>query len=180
MITEKNHNKQQYDHDRMQMLAALAEAERSFSQGDFPLGCVICLNNEIVARGRRLHSQQSKNCPASETDHAEIIALRNLLTTRPDIAPDTVIVYSTMEPCLMCFSTLLVNGIRNFVYAYEDIMGGGTNLPLDKLNPLYKNMQTSITSGVMRDESLILFKRFFKTKPDYLRDTLLSKYTLSQ
>lgn len=165
--------------DEKQMGAALDEAEKAFENGDFPVGCVICLDGEIVASGHRLHSQQSQSRPASETDHAEIIALRSLLSERPEIAPDKVIIYSSMEPCLMCYSTLLVNGIRHFVYAYEDVMGGGTNLPLDQLSPLYKNMQVSITPAVLRDRSLTLFKRFFKNRPDYLRGTILAKYTLS-
>jgi tRNA(adenine34) deaminase len=163
-----------------QMRAAMVEAESALAQGDFPVGCVICLDGEIVACGRRLRSQQSKSRPASETDHAEIIALHSLLAERPEIAPDKVIVYSNLEPCLMCYSAMLVNGIRRFVYAYEDIMGGGTNLPLQQLNPLYKNMQVSITPAVMRDESLALFKRFFKARPDYLRGTILADYTLSR
>ncbi len=164
--------------DDKQMQAALAEAELALAHGDFPVGCVICLNGEIVAQGRRLHSQQSKSRPASEMDHAEIIALHDLLANRPEIEPNKVIVYSSMEPCLMCYSTMLVNGIRHFVYAYEDIMGGGTNLPMEKLNPLYKNMQVSVTPGVMRSKSLALFKLFFKAKPDYLRSTILAQYTI--
>ncbi|MCK7503860.1 MAG: hypothetical protein MZV70_06965 [Desulfobacterales bacterium] len=34
-----------------------------------------------------------------------------------------------MEPCLMCFSALMLHGIGAIVYAYEDAMGGGTGLP---------------------------------------------------
>ncbi len=165
--------------DEKQMRAALMEAESALGQGDFPVGCVICLDDEVVACGRRRHSQQSRSLPANETEHAEIIALRNLLAEHPEIAPDQVIVYSSMEPCLMCYSAMLVNGIRHFVYAYEDIMGGGTNLPLRQLKPLYKNIQVSITPAVMRAESLALFKRFFEARPEYLRDTILAEYTLS-
>ncbi len=162
------------------MLAAMNEAEQAMARGNFPVGCVICLDGEIVAYGQRQHSQQTKSRPANETDHAEIIALHALLSKRPDIAPDKVVVYATLEPCLMCYATLLVNGIRHIVYAYEDIMGGGTNLPLEQLNSLYKNMRVSITPGIMRQESLALLKFFFAAQPDYLRGTELAQYTLSQ
>jgi len=165
--------------DEKQMRAALDAAEAALANGDFPVGCVISLDGVIVARGQRRRSQQAGSRPASELDHAEIIALHNLLDKHPEIAPGRVIVYSTMEPCLMCYATMLVNGIRHIVYAYEDIMGGGTNLHLTGLPPLYKNMQVSITPGVLRKQSLALFKQFFASSPDYMRGTILAKYTLS-
>jgi len=165
--------------DEKLMRAALDEAELALANGDFPVGCVISHDGLVVAKGQRQRSQPIDSRPAREIEHAEIIALHNLLDKRPEIAPDRVIVYSTMEPCLMCYSTMLVNGIRHIVYAYEDIMGGGTNLPLSQLAPLYQDMQVSITPGILRTQSKALFKHFFAGHPDYLRGTILAKYTLS-
>ena len=92
-----------------------------------------------------------------------------------------ITVYSTMEPCLMCYSTMILNGIRKIVYAYEDVMGGGTNLPLQQLNPLYRDMNVELVPDVLRERSLSLFKRFFLNPANnYWKDSLLSSYTLSQ
>lgn len=81
----------------------------------------------------------------------------------------------------MCFATMLVNGVRRFVYSYEDAMGGGTNLPLQKLSPLYRGMNVLVVGGVLRANSLALFQKFFSS-PDceYLQSTLLATYTLNQ
>ncbi len=160
------------------MLAALGEAEAALARGEFPVGCVIVSAGEIIARGGRQHSQQGCAGLVSELEHAEINALRALRQQQPLLPMERVIVYSTMEPCLMCYSTLLVNGVCRFVYAYEDIMGGGTNLPLERLSPLYKNMQPTITPGVLRPASLALFKKFFGGPQAYLRGTILAQYTL--
>ncbi len=160
------------------MLAALKEAESALARGEFPVGCVIVFDGEIIARGGRQHSRQSRERAASELEHAEINALRGLLRQQPLLPMDRLTVYSTMEPCLMCYSTLLVNGVRRFVYAYEDVMGGGTNLPLEELSPLYKNMRTIISPGILRPESLALFKKFFGGRQAYLRGTILAQYTL--
>jgi tRNA(adenine34) deaminase len=46
----------------------------------------------------------------------------------PDIDRSTVTMYCTMEPCLMCFSAILLSGIGRIVYAYEDVMGGGPDV----------------------------------------------------
>lgn len=166
------------DNHEQFMLAALKEAEAALARGEFPVGCVIVSDGEIIVRDGRQHSRQSSERPASELEHAEINALRALRRQQPLLPMERVTIYSTMEPCLMCYSTLLVNGVRRFVYAYEDIMGGGTNLPLERLSPLYKNMRTTITPGVLRSESLALFKSFFGGPQTYLRGTILAQYTL--
>ena len=81
----------------------------------------------------------------------------------------------------MCYVTLLLNGIRKIVYAYEDIMGGGTNLDLNELAPLYREMSVEIIPHVLRRESLELFKIFFSNQDNtYWQDSHLEQYTLSQ
>ena len=155
---------------------ALLEAVAALEEGEFPVGCVIVCGNKVVASGGRRGSGGG----APELDHAEIVALRRLMRENPGLDPKSLIIYSTMEPCLMCFGTLLVNGCRRIVYAYEDVMGGATDLPLPSLHPLYKNMRLAVIGGVRRRRSLALFQRFFAARPPYLSDSLLARYTLAQ
>lgn len=159
------------------MNRALSLATEALTAGEFPVGCVLVAGDKIVSNGTRQHSRDQVN----ETDHAEIMALRHLLRTRPDIDPSTITVYSTLEPCLMCYATLLVNNIRTVVYAYEDAMGGGTCLPLHDLPPLYQAMRPNIIPHIKRQESLRLFQEFFRNPAsNYLTDTYLAQYTLQQ
>ena len=60
-------------------------------------------------------------------------------------------------------------------------MGGGTNLPLTRLNPLYAAMEIEVVAAVLRQESLALFQQFFRN-PDnpYWKGSLLARYTLEQ
>lgn len=158
------------------MQEALVEARRALEKGEFPVGCVLVLGAEIVARG---HRQNSRTEQCNELDHAEVVSLRDLLTREPNIDAGQLVAYSTMEPCLMCFSTMLLSGIRHFVYGYEDVMGGGTDLPLSQLHPLYADMQVRIDAGVLRQECLVLFQQFFQ-QFSYWEDSLLARYTLAQ
>jgi len=159
------------------MEVALRQARQALMLGDFPVGCVFEHQGQIVATGRRRNSFGKVN----EMDHAEIVALRTLLESESPVDLSQVTVYSTMEPCLMCFSTLLVNGVRKIAYSYEDAMGGGTNLPLQLMSPLYCKMEVEITGGILRDKGLGLFKDFFSNPDnDYLKNSLLANYTLRQ
>ena len=165
------------------MREALDDARAALAADEFPVGCVIVADGRIVARGNRQGSASPAGLP--ELEHAEIVALRRLAAdpAAASIPTDRLTVYSTLEPCLMCYATLLVNGVRRIVYAYEDVMGGGTGLDLASLSPLYQEMrhQVQITGGVLRRESLALFDRFFRHNPSqYLHDTYLARYTLQQ
>jgi len=158
------------------MRVALEEARQALAAGEFPVGCVMTVDKRIVAKGRRYNSgEESRN----EIDHAEILTLRQLITEQPDLDLGTVTVYSTLEPCLMCYTAMLLSGIRTFVWAYEDVMGGGVNLPLYMLNTLYAQMRVHLLDRVLRDESLQLFQEFFRTG-SYWQDSLLARYTLAQ
>ena len=165
------------DRDETFMRAALTQAAEALAAGEFPVGCVVVQAGRIVASGSRKNSAVD----FCEMDHAEIVALRNLQRRQPDIDLSTVTIYSTMEPCLMCFSTLIVNNVKRVVYGYEDAMGGGTNLPLPLLAPLYREYRVEVVKNVLRDECLQLFRRFFLNPENtYLQGTFLAEYTLSQ
>jgi len=166
--------------DRYYMGLALEQAQSAFDRGEFPVGCVIVQDNQVIAAGAR---QGTAGDPAffSEINHAEIRALQSLETEDRGFRPDEAVLYCTMEPCLMCFAAIILSGIKKLVYAYEDPMGGGTGCDLKKLPPLYKECEIKVVPGVLRQKSLDLFCNFFhKESNTYWKDSYLEKYTLEQ
>jgi tRNA(adenine34) deaminase len=160
------------------MSKALELAQQALNAGEFPVGCVITCGKEIVATGSRIHT---RNDVRNEIDHAEMVALRRLSELPEDSHNDELVIFCTMEPCLMCLGAIILNGIRKIVYAYEDVMGGGTDCDLASLHPLYSGNHISVVANIMRNKSLSLFKSFFADpKNDYWKDSLLARYTLSQ
>lgn len=159
------------------MRLALDEAKKALAAGEFPVGCVVVDQDRVVATGARTNSMANAN----EIDHAEIVALRNLTSVNGEVDYGRITVYCTMEPCLMCFAALILAGVRRIVWAYEDVMGGGTNCDLSMLAPLYSDCGVAIKTRVLRRESLELFKNFF-SNPDcrYWKGSLLAEYTLKQ
>jgi tRNA(adenine34) deaminase len=160
--------------DAQFMQAALAEARLALAEGEFPVGCVLAADGQILAQG---HRRNSGSASRNELDHAEVVTLRGLLAARPKLNCDKITCYSTLEPCLMCYSTLLLSGVRRFVWAYEDVMGGGTSVPLAQLAPLYQKMQIELVPSLLRSESIALFAQFFQNH-SYWHDSLLSQFTL--
>ena len=160
------------------MKKALDQARKALDAGEFPVGCVLVHQNRILATGARKGSMG--NFP-NEIDHAEMIALK--CVTGMDINTDKkeMVLFTTMEPCLMCLGALILNGIGEVVYAYEDVMGGGTGCNLAGLTPLYRNQKISIVPHILRQQSLELFKAFFQNPENsYWKGSLLAEYTLRQ
>ncbi len=165
------------------MAQALGLAKKALAAGQFPVGCVLVSQDEIVGVGSRLNSNGALQ---NELDHAEILALRDWVSRgRPG---QKVIAYSTLEPCLMCAGALLISGIRSIVFGYEDVMGGACGLdkyvPFSASKgkaicaPLYRDAQVKVIPGILRNESLALFKAYFNKNNNYLKNTLLEEYTL--
>lgn len=157
---------------------ALQEARKALARGEFPVGCVLAYRNRVIARGRR---KGTAGGGANELDHAEMVALRRLVAMKEPPEAGAITAYCTMEPCLMCFSALMLHGIGSIVYAYEDAMGGGTACPRERLAPLYRDRRIMVLGGLRRGESLALFKSFFSDPANrYWRASHLAEYTLHQ
>ena len=160
------------------MKIALEEAQSALYSGEFPVGAVLEYQGKIICSGKRSGSMGRF---ANETDHAEIIALKQFYNRGMSISLEKTTLYCTLEPCLMCFGAILISGINKIVYAYEDAMGGGTSCDLNCLPPLYNENKISIISGFMRKQSLKLFSEFFSNPQNsYLHGTYLKDYTLKQ
>lgn len=101
-------------------VALALEAERA---GNLPIGAVLVLDDHIVAEGanRMLVPEYHPG------RHAEIVTLGHL---PPFLWPRAaeMTCYSTLEPCLMCMSTLLLHGIGGVVFGARDVEGGAEYL----------------------------------------------------
>lgn len=97
--------------------AAFGEAWESFKRGSIPIGAVIAdeNGNVILKEHNRGNEEGTVNRSIS---HAEANALRKLDTTRYD--PRTLTLYTTMEPCPMCFGTAVMSNIKHVRYAARD------------------------------------------------------------
>lgn len=84
----------------MQRAIALAEEGMDSNAGG-PFGCVIVKDNEIIAEG--FNRVTSTNDP---TAHAEIVAIRRACEKLETFQLEDCIVYTSCEPCPMCFGAI--------------------------------------------------------------------------
>jgi len=144
--------------DKKFMKLAIDEAKKSAVVGDkTPYGAVIVKNEELVSSA--YNTVKKDNDP---TAHAEIIAIRKaceILNTY-DLTDCTL--YTTCEPCPMCFSASWWGNITQIFYgiSISDVIKKGDrqiDVSSEYLNK-NGNSKISITGGLLRDECLKLFK----------------------
>jgi len=138
--------------DEFFMSEAIKEAEIAAAAGDWPIGCVIVLDDQIIARAHNT-GYTDKNRLA----HAEIKAL----TQAKDILEvnrGRAVVYSTYEPCPMCFGAIVLNKIKRVVAGVDLDQSGSLGLQ-DHLPPFFaqSKFHFEITRGVLADECKAVF-----------------------
>ena len=131
----------------------------AFSKEEVPVGAVLVLNNEIVARGYNLREFSS-----DPTSHAEIVALRKAANKLNSWRLKDTTLYVNIEPCIMCMGTLLQARVARLVFGSHDPKGGaaGSLYSLHSDNRL--NHCIEVISGIREKDSRELLQSFFQTR----------------
>lgn len=109
---------------------AFTLAWQAYKHDTIPIGAIIVdAQGRTIAVGRNMiFDQSSTNCLAGTyMAHAEMTAMMQIKESQhPDLKTYTL--YTTMEPCPMCFGTMLMMHIRHLKYAARDAFAGATDL----------------------------------------------------
>jgi len=90
------------ERDKYFMKRAIMMAEKGVdSNAGGPFGCVIVKDDKIVAEG--FNRVTSTNDP---TAHAEVVAIRKACKKLKSFQLDDCIIYTSCEPCPMCFGAI--------------------------------------------------------------------------
>lgn len=144
-------NSHEYDHQTY-MQEALKEAEEAGKRGDRPIGAVIVHKGTIIARGsNRINTRDS------ELEHAEINAMNACASYLRKHARECIL-YTTVEPCIMCLSTLVLANIRHVVFAVEDKYMDMVHFV--DTNPYIKKRLHTYQGGILAEESIHILKTY--------------------
>ncbi|MGR3766268.1 NUDIX domain-containing protein [Rossellomorea sp. NS-SX7] len=105
-------------------------AWESFLEGSRPIGAIVVNEEgEIVSRGKSSTKKETSDAVIfhNELAHAEVNALLKLDNRVHDNVKGYTL-YTSLEPCPLCFGAFYMSGIRQLKYAAKDRYGGSTNL----------------------------------------------------
>ena len=135
------------------MQVALQEAHSALEENEMTIGCVIVLNDKIIAKGHNLTERLN-----DVTAHAEM----QTITAGADFLGGKYLkdctLYVTMEPCVMCAGALYWSQIARVVIGARDEKRGFINKNVE-LHP-----KTELITGILETECSHLVKSFFQGK----------------
>ncbi len=139
--------------DEYFMKRALQEANLALSKNEVPIGAIIVMNNQIIARAHNLVETLN-----DVTAHAEMQAF----TAASDYLGGKYLtkctLYVTLEPCQMCAGASYWAQLGKIVYGAKDVARGFSSTSI-KLHP-----KTKVLGGILEEECSLLLKQFFIEK----------------
>lgn len=142
--------------DAEYMTIALDEARAAPAHDDVPVGAIVVIAGEVVAR-----RHNERELSGDPTAHAELLAIRDAASAVGSWRLDGATVVVTLEPCPMCAGALQQARVARVVYGAVDMKAGA-------LGSLYNigadprlNHEFEITAGTRADECGELLSAFF-------------------
>jgi len=138
------------------MRMALELADQAQSAGEVPVGAIVVLQGEVIAR--------AFNAPISRSDpsaHAEILALRQAANQLGNYRLTDCELYVTLEPCLMCAGAIMHARITRLIYGAHDPKTGACGSVLDAFAEPRLNHHTKVSGGIMKNECSAKLSEFF-------------------
>lgn len=136
------------------MNIALIEAKKAYKKNEVPIGCIIVKNNKIISK-----AYNKKEKTNVVTKHAEIIAIEKACKKLKTWHLNDCILYTTVEPCLMCTGAIIQSRMKKVVYATENEKYGS-------LNKIVKESKSKleIEKNILAEKSIALLQKFFNKK----------------
>lgn len=151
------------NNDEKYMHMAIEKAREGVMNGQTPFGACMIKDDRVVAC---VHNVVWKTTDI--TAHAEVHAIREACKKLGTVDLSGCVIYSTCEPCPMCFSAIHWARISKIVFgaSIEDAEHAGFN-ELHLSNLQMKEIGGSpveIVGGFLKEENRELFQMFFNFK----------------
>ena len=144
--------------DRDYMQRAIELAARAESEGDVPVGAILCVGELVIERWNR------KEASNDATAHAELLAIVEASRVLGRWRLHDATLYITKEPCAMCAGAIVAARVGRVVYGASDPKGGADGGTFDILRSPKTNHRLEVLSGVMEEEAAAQLVAFFRTR----------------
>ena len=141
------------------MEEALKEARLAFEKDEVPVGAIIVVGGQIVARAHNLVESIR-----DATAHAERLVLSRASEALGRWRLNDATLYCTLEPCAMCAGALLSARVGCLVWGAPDLRLGANGSWIDLFAQKHPMHSLEVRSGVLAKESAALMQLFFTQK----------------
>ena len=138
------------------MNKAIEEAQIALSKGEVPIGAVVVIDNQIIARAHNLTETLN-----DVTAHAEMLAITSAADALGGKYLKDCQLYVTLEPCTMCAGALAWAQIGNIYFGATDEKRGAGRLSENIYHP-----KTKVQYGIMKNECAEIITSFFEERRD--------------
>ncbi len=146
------------------MKKAINKAKIGISKGQTPFGACLVIKGQVIVAA---HNQVWATTDI--TAHAEITAIRKACRKLNTVDLSEAVIYSTCEPCPMCFSAIHWARIPAIIYGaaigdakaygFNELAISNTRMKAAGQSPIH------ITSGVERKAVMELFEQWQQLQP---------------
>ena len=135
---------------------ALEEARLAGEQGEVPIGAVVMIDGEVVAR-RHNEREQSQD----PTAHAELLAVRDAAAVVGSWRLQHATVVVTLEPCAMCAGAMVNARVGRVVFGARSLENGACGSLYQLGADPRLNHEFVTTADVRAEECSALLSTYF-------------------
>jgi tRNA(adenine34) deaminase len=142
------------------MQMALSCAAKAGESGEVPVGAVLVLEGANLV----IEAQNSVIAGSDPSAHAEMNAMRAAAARTGNYRLAGAVLYSTIEPCLMCMGAAVHARIGTVVYGAPDPKWGGAGSLYHFGHDGRLNHSVEVIGGVLEDACKKMMQDFFRPK----------------
>jgi tRNA(adenine34) deaminase len=146
------------------MHQTIALAAEAIELGEFPIAAIVTLDYEIISKSTTAEQREKRFLV-----HAELLALETVdKLGLPPPKRRQAKLFTNLEPCLMCIGAAMSSFIGEIYYSLESPADGAVNLVetwARKKADMPGYIAPIITGGILRHESIDIFKKYVSVAP---------------
>ncbi|MGE0502880.1 MAG: nucleoside deaminase [Rhizobiaceae bacterium] len=141
------------------MAIAFEEAEAALARGEAPIGAVVAIGGDVIARaGNRTREL------ADPTAHAEVLAIRAAAAALSSERLVDADIHVTLEPCTMCSAAISFARLRRLYFGATDEKGGAVVSGVRFFASPTCHHAPDVYPGIGETRSAAMLREFFRAK----------------
>ena len=141
------------------MKLAISEAKKAEKKDEVPIGAVIVLNGQVIAKAHNLIETTN-----IATAHAEILAIQKACKKLKSWRLNEAEIYVTLEPCAMCAGAIANARLKKVYFGAYEHKSGCACSKYSILSDNGLNHKVEYEGGILQSSCEEIIKNYFKSK----------------